>query len=168
MLRTTIGIDLGNTGAIAIYNGRKLTVHDMPVIHVVRTRRKVSWVDAQGLVKILESYGFQQQGLFVQALFEKTGAQPKQSNTSMFTFGRGAGIVEGVLAGLHIPYTLVQPQQWQKALGVVKGEGKARKDPARAKAMKLYPREAHLFSRKKDDGRADAALIARYGHTTTR
>jgi hypothetical protein len=29
--------------------------------------------------------------------------------------------------------------------------------------MELFPREAHLFSRVKDDGRADAVLIGLWG-----
>ena len=34
------------------------------------------------------------------------------------------------------------------------------KDAARNRAMQLYPNHATSFSRAKDDGRADAALIA--------
>jgi len=34
------------------------------------------------------------------------------------------------------------------------------KDGARARAAELFPAYAQMFARKKDDGRADAALIA--------
>lgn len=39
------------------------------------------------------------------------------------------------------------------------GDGKD-KDAARALAIELWPAQAQLFARKKDQGRADAALIA--------
>jgi crossover junction endodeoxyribonuclease RuvC len=76
----------------------------------------------------------------------------------MFAFGRAAGVVEGALAGLGVPYTDVPPATWIKAMGVRGG-----KDGARNRAMELWPKQAELFKRVKDDGRADAALIAAYG-----
>jgi crossover junction endodeoxyribonuclease RuvC len=78
----------------------------------------------------------------------------------MFAFGRAAGLLEGALAGLGIPVTLVTPQEWQKGMRVIGG-----KDGARARAAELWPGQAGLFARVKDDGRADAALMASYGQT---
>ncbi len=75
----------------------------------------------------------------------------------MFQFGRGVGMVEGVLAGVGVPTQYVTPQRWQKAVGARKG-----KDGARLRAIELYPAYSKLFARAKDDGRADAALIAWY------
>jgi crossover junction endodeoxyribonuclease RuvC len=37
------------------------------------------------------------------------------------------------------------------------------KDGARARAMEVFPWNVDLFKRVKDDGRADAALIAAWG-----
>jgi hypothetical protein len=37
------------------------------------------------------------------------------------------------------------------------------KDGARARAMELFSHNVDYFKRKKDDGRADAALIAAWG-----
>ena len=36
---------------------------------------------------------------------------------------------------------------------------------SRERAMQLFPASAELFQRKKDDGRSDATLIAKYGAT---
>ena len=36
---------------------------------------------------------------------------------------------------------------------------------SRERAMQLFPASAELFQRKKDDGRSDASLIAKYGAT---
>ena len=112
-------------------------------------------VDASLLASIIRELGCEG---WLQAYVELVHAMPKQGTVSIASFMKGAGIIEGVLAGLQIPTTLVIPQRWQKFMGVAKG-----KDAARARAAQLLPKYAGVFSRKKDDGRADAALIALYG-----
>jgi crossover junction endodeoxyribonuclease RuvC len=57
--------------------------------------------------------------------------------------------------------TLVVPQVWKKAYGIP--GGRENKDMARQKASMLFPKYAHLWARKKDDGRAEAVLLAHYG-----
>ena len=83
---------------------------------------------------------------------------PGQGVASMFNFGMGYGIIQGVVSALGIPYELVTPQSWKKRAGLI---GKD-KDNARTMAQQLYP-DAPL-GRKKDIGRADALLIARFGN----
>lgn len=153
--RVVIGIDPGISGAIAIYDGGHLSVHDMPVVSVVKNRSTRNRVEASLVANVLRKWSSVPN---ISAFIELVNAMPKQGVSSVFSFGRGAGILEGVLAGLEIPFTLVTPQRWQKHQGVAKG-----KDAARARAAALFPKDAALFNRKKDDGRADASLIARYG-----
>jgi crossover junction endodeoxyribonuclease RuvC len=88
-------------------------------------------------------------------VLEIVGAMPGQGVSSMFQFGRGVGMVEGVIAALGLPITYVAPRAWQKAVGARGG-----KDGNRLRAVELFPAYASLFARKKDDGRADAALMA--------
>ena len=76
--------------------------------------------------------------------------------TSAFAFGRGVGVIEGVLAGLDRPTTWVTPQRWTKDLGVGSDKG-----AHRLAAQRLWP-VCGLFDRVKDDGRADAALLAHW------
>lgn len=71
---------------------------------------------------------------------------------------RGIGIIEGILAGLGIPYTVVPPATWKRAMGVT-----ADKSEAIVIAQRLFPACAHLLYRAKDDGRAEALLIAEHG-----
>jgi crossover junction endodeoxyribonuclease RuvC len=52
---------------------------------------------------------------------------------------------------------MVRPQQWTKDLGVGADKGAHREA-----AMRLYPGDAEQFMRVKDDGRADAALLAHW------
>lgn len=149
-----LGVDPGASGALVILDtdDNNLTVFDMPCVEVKRGTRNVRQVSAQLVVDLLHGHALSH------AFVEKVGAMPGQGVASMFAFGRAAGVIEGVLAGLCIPTTYVPPQEWQKAMRVTGG-----KDGARSRAAQLWPGQATYFSRVKDDGRADAALIAAYG-----
>lgn len=152
-----IGIDPGLSGAIAVFdmeNGH-LSVLDMPTVEIIRNGKKKREVNAQMLATIMRNVDGD-----ARAVMERVGAMSKQGVTSVFSFGRSAGIVEGVLAALMIPTTIVTPQTWQKAASVRGG-----KDGSRQRAAELFPNYAGLFARKKDDGRADAALMAWFAAT---
>ncbi len=150
-----MGIDPGAFGAIAILDkdSRELVVIDMPTIKVKRGPRVVNQVDAHMLADALRGHVTAD----TSALIEKVHAMPGQGVSSMFSFGRAAGIVEGVLAGLSVPFQLIPPATWTKSMRTFGG-----KDGSRQRAQELFPDYAHLFARKKDDGRAEAALLACY------
>ena len=57
---------------------------------------------------------------------------------------------------LQRPTTYLRPQEWQKAIGRPAGAGK---DWSLTRVRQLFP-DSTLFDRQKDDGRAEAALIA--------
>jgi hypothetical protein len=87
---------------------------------------------------------------------------PRQGVASTFTFGRGTGIVVGVLEALGIGYLEVAPRTWQgKVLKGTPGEGKGRvlrwASCAFSGAELSGPRGKAL------DGRADALALAWYG-----
>jgi crossover junction endodeoxyribonuclease RuvC len=94
------------------------------------------------------------------AYVERVHSMPRQGVSSSFTFGMGYGLVRGVLAGLGIPTTLVTPNEWKRAMRV-----STDKSEARLIASRLFPLNARDFSRVKDDGRAEATLLALYGLT---
>ena len=147
-----IGIDPGISGAIAIFrNGVLLSIVDMPTLEVDSGKTKKRHISAVGLRDILSGYSN------AHAVVEKVGAMPGQGVVSMWNFGRSAGIIEGVVAALRMPSTYVTPAVWTKAVGRAAG-----KDASRMRAMELFPTRAELFKRAKDDGRADAALIAHW------
>ena len=149
-----LGIDPGLSGALALYDTSEQTVEvfDMPVLDLVRNGKKKREVSAQALANLLAATTIKA------AFVERVNAMLGQGVTSVFSFGRSTGIVEGILAAYDIPTTLVTPQAWQKAVGQ-----RAGKDGSRERAMQLFPAQVGLFQRKKDDGRSDAALIAYYG-----
>jgi len=155
-LRITIGIDPGQTGAIAVLkDGEPTHVFDMPVSARKTTGQKVS---ATGLAIELRSILRKAEGAHVFGAIEEVGAMPGNGGTSMFRFGHGCGIVEGVLSALGIGYTLITPPRWKKWAGLIHAD----KDASRTLAMQRYPVAAPWLTRKKDNGRSDAILIARY------
>ena len=148
-----IGIDPGASGAIALLvSGVLISVHDMPTVTVERNKAQKRQVCPAGLSLLMQQLSPHR------ATVEKVGAMPGQGVSSMFSFGRSVGIIEGVLAAKQIPVTFTTPQAWQKLSGASKG-----KDGSRQRVMELFPSQAHLFARVKDDGRADAVLIALAG-----
>jgi crossover junction endodeoxyribonuclease RuvC len=150
---TIIGIDPGLTGAIAILEpDGKLTVHDMPTVEVRRHRKLKREINSAVLAGILTGHQL------ARAFVERVGAMPGQGVSSVFAFGRSTGIVEGILAARLIPVTYVAPQTWRKDQAV-----RAGKDGSRLRASELLPGYAVEWRRAKDDGRAEAALIALWG-----
>lgn len=149
-----LGIDPGLNGALAFIHSDKgiLDIIDMPTLQIVRNGKFKREVDPAGVASAILLYNP------TRAVLELVNATPQMGVTSSFSFGESKGIVRGVLAALNVPMTSVPPLTWQRAMHVRKG-----KDAARARAAELFPRDATRFRRVKDDGRADATLIAAYG-----
>lgn len=150
-----IGIDPGLSGAVAVLTGTdSLAVLDMPTMTVERNSKAKRQVSATELAEIIYSMKNDDCHVFV----EKVSAMAGQGVTSVFSFGRSFGMIEGILAAFRLPVTYVAPATWVKAVG--RGQGK---DASRARAMEIFPNNQTDFKRVKDDGRADAALIAYWG-----
>jgi crossover junction endodeoxyribonuclease RuvC len=63
------------------------------------------------------------------------------------------------LAACGVPTSFFTPACWKRAVGLSLDS----KDAARAEAIRRWPGKAAIFARVKDDGRAEAALIAAAG-----
>ncbi len=155
-----IGVDPGASGAIAIIEstGKLVHVFDMPSVEIVSGGKAKRRISPEMLAAELRLYA--DQGAV--AYLEQVGAMPGQGVSSMFAFGQAFGIVLGVMAGLAIPCQTVTPAKWKKDLKLNGG-----KDAARAKAAQIWPGQAGEFKRVKDDGKAEAALIAAWGLDVT-
>ena len=92
------------------------------------------------------------------AVIEKVGAMPKQGVSSTFVFGTAYGTCIGVLAGVGAPLSYVTPGKWKAHFRLL---GKD-KEASRELAVRLYPVASSLLKLKKDHGRAEAILLARY------
>jgi len=152
----TIGIDPGVSGAIAILEKESIVdILDVPVVEIQIGKRKKRRISPEILVADLIDYADRVQTAYI----EEVHAMPGQGVTSMFAFGEAAGIVRGVMAGLRIRTELVPPTVWKRNLKLT-GQGKGN---SRALAAQIWPCQADLFRRIKDDGRAEAALLAYWG-----
>ncbi len=153
-----IGIDPGLSGAISvILNNQELIVYDMPV--VPKPYGKGNMVSPQLLSDIIS--GIKEKHSISNSIIESVSAMKGQGVSSMFSFGRTLGTIEGVIASHKISINYVTPQKWKKEFGLI---GKD-KDAARGKVLSLYPTYSDLFKRKKDVDRADATLIGLFGKT---
>ncbi len=151
-----VGVDPGLSGAIAIYNAvtGDIEAWDMPTFTVKSNGKNRRKLDYHGLATI----GSYLTGLKVEkVLIEQVSAMPGQGVTSMFSFGAAAGAAEMMVAGAGLRYDTVTPVKWKKAMRI-----SGNKDESRRAALRLFPRQRELFARVKDDGRAEAALIAYY------
>jgi crossover junction endodeoxyribonuclease RuvC len=151
-----LGGDLGINGAIAVVDDiAGLTdVVDMPTLTVGPTGRRT--INAPLLASIMSKWHARI------AYLEYVAARPGEGAVGAFSFGRSRGVAEGVCAALAIPVAFITPPSWKRAVGIQPGKDGA-KDAARAEAIRRWPAHAALFARKKDDGRAEAALIAMAG-----
>lgn len=142
-----LGIDPGLTGAIAFYHTSHpdlIAVEDMPVIF-----GDINCADLAARINMVRPDA---------AIIEMVASRPGQSVSAMFKFGKGFGQVIGVCQALKIPTHFVTPQKWKKHFSL-----SADKDDSRRRATEYWPDRPELFAKKKHDGRAEAALIARYG-----
>jgi crossover junction endodeoxyribonuclease RuvC len=93
---------------------------------------------------------------------EFVSARPKEGAVGAFSFGRSRGVIEGACAVLALPVRFLTPPAWKRAVGLSAGRDGA-KDAARSEAIRRWPGKAGLLARVRDDGRAEAALIALAG-----
>lgn len=139
-----LGVDPGLTGALAWLddNGRLVDACDMPTVD-----GQVNCAELAGIIR----------GLTPRlAAVERVHSMPGQGVSSTFKFGTSYGAILGVLGALQVPVRHVAPGVWKRQAGLI-GAGK---DASRGKAIDRWPDRHDLFRRKKDHGRADAALIA--------
>jgi crossover junction endodeoxyribonuclease RuvC len=139
-----LGIDPGVTGGIAFLSADgKIEAIDIPLAG--------GELDVDQLARIIREHAPDA------AVIERASAMPKQGVSSTFKFGTAYGALRAIVAVLAIPQHLVSARKWKNHFNL-----DADKEKARALAIRLWP-GCRLFERKKDHGRAEAALIAKYG-----
>ena len=150
MANLRIGADPGSSGALVVLrDGEPISWLNMPLIKIGTNTR----VNGAALGDFLAPY----KGAPV--FLELVHIMPKQGASSAFTFGHSAGVVQGIVQGLGHPLTMVTPQKWKKAAGLIGTE----KDRARSTAILLWPKWRELDAKVKGGALADAALIGRFG-----
>jgi crossover junction endodeoxyribonuclease RuvC len=151
-----VGCDPGVNGGLAIvqFNDgvapQLAGAIDIPVVDLKARER----VDTQAIRAWLELHRP------VHAVIERAQAMPKQGASSGFKYGRAVGAIEATIALCGIPMTIIEPTTWKKFHGLRGGE----KEASRQRALQLFPTAHALLARRKDHGRAEAALIALVGN----
>lgn len=141
--RCIMGIDPGVTGGIAFLWSDTILVIDIPSVD--------GEVDIDQLVDEIRLANP------CAAIIERASARPGQGVSSTFKYGQAYGALRACCAVLNIPQHLVSPAKWKKHFGLDKD-----KEKSRALAIRYWP-GMRCFGRKKDHGRAESALIAKYG-----
>lgn len=155
-----LAIDPGLDGALALTDGRSFEILDVPTLRAGKSRE----IDVTAVAHWLDQRAERIRAAYI----ERVNAMPSMPGAdgrrrpmgaqSAFGFGRTDGLLTGLIAAHFIPITRVTPATWRKTVAVQAG-----KDGSRARAKELLPAYAYLFDRRRDHGRADAALIALYG-----
>jgi|TARA_Y100001951_G_C11243335_1_gene241880 Holliday junction resolvasome RuvABC endonuclease subunit len=148
------GIDPGYSGGIAYIEtiDKLLTAERVPIYKAKIGAKKRNYLDVWKITKTLSE--MKPDHCFI----EKQQAMPQQGVSSTFFTGLNYGIYLGLLVALNVPYTEVHPKVWKKALLCNKD-----KELSRKRASELMPHGSELWSKKSDEGVAEAALIAYYG-----
>lgn len=155
MRALVVGVDPGYTGAIVFYDYAEDEIaycFDMPV-RIGATGWKE--IDGRG---IKGRFG-RVLGEIKLVVIEEVGARPKDGRTSAFRFGYGAGQVRTAMENICDTVILSPPGVWKSAMGL--NQDKKR---SLAKAREAFPNSLELFKRQKDHGRAEAALMAKWGY----
>ena len=151
-----LGVDPGFGGAMALLNqdDNSILFQDMPIMIFMGRKQ----IDPYQLAIFIEGHA----SLISIAAIEDVAAMPGQGVTGMFRFGYTAGLISGIVAAHYIPALKIKPAVWKSSLGLGRSKAESVK-----KAKNLYPHIANMLTRKKDDGRAEAVLIAHFAKKLT-
>lgn len=143
-----VGIDPGAKGGVAVIAKKSVLVWRMP-------DNDTDLYDLFRIIAINKE---------MTGMLEKVHSMPGQGVSSVFTFGEGFGKLQMALCASQIPYELVTPQKWQKALGIPSRKTGGDKGAAKREhknnllqhAQRLFPKVKLTLAT------ADALLIALY------
>jgi crossover junction endodeoxyribonuclease RuvC len=151
------GIDPGLSGAVALYQpgaNTAPTILDMPTYEITTNGKKRRQLNIYELARWLDLNA----PTIKEAVIEDPRSMPTDGGVQAFKFGFNCGAVQGVVAANFIPTKLVAPNAWKRAMGLTSD-----KDASRRLASQMLPQHAGLWARVKDDGRAEALLLAIWG-----
>lgn len=148
------GIDPGKTGALVLYCGAsgRTVVRRVPTIKLPKDTPAYSewWQTWHAAL----AFGIDM------IVIEQVAARPTQGVVSMFNFGKVYGFAHALACSAGAPIHFVTPAVWKGKFGLLKAD----KSASREKARTLLPQMEPELRRVKDDGVAEAALLALYGN----
>lgn len=174
MIKHYIGVDPGRGGGMVVLSqlGKVISYHRVPLIGKDIDTDEFASIFKK-IIKDCEAYG-----ATPHACIEKVHAFPGASAGSTFKFGYCVGLIDGVINSLGIPFSKIQPKEWQKIVWQTdeierepdkisktgrKIKGKVKTKIVSLKAFKrIFPDVDFRTPRMKNqpDGLVDAILIA--------
>ena len=156
-----VGIDPGISGALCFFsNGNVIDVIDMPTMAEGKKNKKQ--VNGRQIFNEILNIKNAFEGSKINVVVEQVSAMPGQGVTSMFNFGQSFGVIKGICSAMELPIYYVRPAKWKKYFNLINAE----KDASRTKVIEMFPKISQKLSRKKDNNKADAILIAKYFENT--
>lgn len=156
-----VGIDPGLSGAVGAIIGDRAFVWDFPTYKTKIGKSLRTRIDEDQLQAL--AFRVARLGPVVAMIERVQGMRDDDgSRHTAYTFGEVTGQIRQSFVAAKVPRASVPPATWKLRLGL-RGQPK---DASRALACRLFPSSAHLFARRKDDGRAEAVLIAHYARMT--
>lgn len=168
-----IAIDPGLDGAVCIMNDDDIeAIIDTPTYTkdkrvAVRKKKGVEPIESGPKTKLTKARKFDAlamaaildpwAGIITDVVIELVGPHRGEGTVSSFGFGFGAGLWHGICAGKFEVHA-VTPAVWKKAMGL----NKATKHESLVLARGEFPGAMDFLRREKDDGRAEAILMALY------
>lgn len=137
-----LGIDPGKKGALCVLDSEEMTVDciDMPDT----TAALHDFIADLPIIK--------------KCAVEKPFYPQMIGVTNAAKIAQAYGILIGALAWRDIPFVEVRSNKWKPAMDL-----SSSKNASREKASQMFPDQSDLFKRVKDDGRAEATLLAWWG-----
>jgi len=142
------GIDPGKKGAIALLDEQNV----VDALEMPETTKGV--LEA---IERMSEYDVKMLAL------EKPIAMPGQGTKTTSTVFQAYGVLVAGLTVFHVPFIEVAPARWKRNLDLTSS-----KDLSRERATQMFPEFAHLWKLKRQDGVAEAALLAYWAKTQTR
>jgi crossover junction endodeoxyribonuclease RuvC len=156
-----IGIDPGISGSICFFqDGEVKDVLDMPTMTDGKKNKRQ--VNGSQIYNEISKRIINTDKKNVKVVIEQVSAMPGQGVTSMFNFGQSFGILKGICSAMQLPMYFVRPAKWKKYFNLINSE----KDASRTKAIEIFPYFSTNLSKKKDNNKADAILIASFYYET--
>ena len=156
-----IGIDPGISGSICFFkDGKILNVIEMPTMTEGKKNKKQ--VNGSQIYNEILNVIRDIEKKEIKVIIEQVSAMPGQGVTSMFNFGQSFGILKGICSAMHLPVYYVRPAKWKKYFNLINSV----KDASRTRAIEIFPYFSGQLSKKKDNNKADAILIASFFYET--
>lgn len=155
-----LGIDPGITGGLAwvSWDGGQRLVMDAP-----RAKIRLSTNRGYDTARMRDMIAETTRGQRCTCAIELVHSKPGDGHVGSFSFAYGFAIWQGVLLAYNVPIVFVDPRRWQREMGMEPTrDRRQRKHNSRAAAVKFAPELAEMFRRVKDDGRAEALIMAEW------